>query len=376
MRIAIPKEYHPGELRVPMIPADVGSLAAHGASVEIEAGMGETAGYRDSDYREAGAGVNPDRRGLITAADVILRVRKPPLEEVAWMREKSVHISFLDPFKEKELLERMLAGGVSAISMEMIPRISRAQKMDALTSQANLAGYVAVILASNHLNRIIPMMMTAAGTIAPSRVFVIGVGVAGLQAIATARRLGARVSAFDTRPAVEEQVQSLGAKFLKVDLGETGETKGGYARALTPEQLAKQREAMMKQCAVSDVVITTAQVFGKKAPLIVTDDMIAAMREGSVIVDLAAESGGNVEGTVPDQVVVVHGVKVIGLENLPGRVAVHASQMYSSNLKSFVAEYWNDGTKSLVLPMDDEIIRGCLITHEHKIFSELLKSMT
>ncbi len=291
------------------------------------------------------------------------------------MREKSVHISFLDPFKEKELLERLLAGGVSAISMEMIPRISRAQKMDALTSQANLAGYVAVILAANHLNRIIPMMMTAAGTIAPSRVFVIGVGVAGLQAIATARRLGARVSAFDTRPAVEEQVQSLGAKFLKVDLGETGETKGGYARALTPEQLAKQREAMMKQCAVSDVVITTAQVFGKKAPLIVTDDMIAAMREGSVIVDLAAESGGNVEGTVPDQVVVVHGVKIIGLENLPGRVAVHASQMYSSNLKSFVLEYWNDATKSLVLPMDDEIIRGCLITHEHEIFSELLKSM-
>jgi NAD(P) transhydrogenase subunit alpha len=187
--------------------------------------------------------------------------------------------------------------------------------------------------------------------------------------------LGARVSAFDTRPAVEEQVQSLGAKFLKVDLGETGETKGGYARALTPEQLARQREAMMKQCAVSDVVITTAQVFGKKAPLIVTDDMIAAMREGSVIVDLAAESGGNVEGTVPGQEVVVHGVKIIGLENLPGRVAVHASQMYSSNLKSFVLEYWNDATKSLVLPMDDEIIRGCLITHEHEIFSELLKSM-
>jgi len=247
--------------------------------------------------------------------------------------------------------------------------------MDALTSQANLAGYVAVILAANHLNRIIPMMMTAAGTIAPSRVFVIGVGVAGLQAIATARRLGARVSAFDTRAAVEEQVQSLGAKFLKVDLGETGETKGGYARALTSEQLVRQREAMMKQCAVSDVVITTAQVFGKKAPLIVTDDMIAAMREGSVIVDLAAESGGNVEGTVPDQVVVIHGVKVIGLENLTGRVAVHASQMYSSNLKSFVLEYWNDATKSLVLPMDDEIIRGCLITHKHAIFSELLKSM-
>jgi NAD(P) transhydrogenase subunit alpha len=375
MKIVIPKEYHPGELRVPMIPVDVKLLTDRGAAVEIESGMGETAGFNDSDYREVGAGINSNRHDLITSADVILRIRKPPLEEVTWLREKSVHVSFLDPFKEKELLESLASQGVSAVSMEMIPRISRAQKMDALTSQANLAGYVAIILAADRLNRILPMMMTAAGTIAPSRVFVIGVGVAGLQAIATARRLGARVSAFDTRPAVEEQVQSLGAKFLKVDLGETGETKEGYAKALTPEQLARQSEAMAKQCAISDIVVTTAQVFGRKAPLIVTDDMIAAMRAGSVIVDLAAESGGNVEGTVSDKEVVVHGVKIIGPGNLPGRVAVHASQMYSSNLKSFIMEYWNDDTKSLVLPMDDEIIRGCLVTHEHEIISELFKRM-
>lgn len=375
MKIAIPREYHPGELRIPMIPANVKLLTDRGATVEIESGMGETVGFSDSDYITAGAGVNHDRNDLIGSADVILRVRKPPLEEVTWLREKSIHISFLDPFKEKELLESLVSRGVSAVSMEMIPRISRAQKMDALTSQTNLAGYVAVILAADRLNTIFPMMMTAAGTIAPSRVFVIGVGVAGLHAIATARRLGARVDAFDTRPVVEEQVLSLGAKFLKVDLGETGETKDGYAKALTPEQLAKQCEAMAKQCAISDVVITTAQVFGRKAPLIVTKDMVAAMREGSVIVDLAAESGGNVEGTVPDQEVVVHGVKIIGLENLPGRVAVHASQMYSNNLTSFVTEYWDDDTKSFILPKDDEIIRGCLITHEHKIFSETLKSM-
>ena len=256
--------------------------------------------------------------------------------------------------------------------MEMIPRITRAQKMDVLSSQANLAGYVSVILAAERLDKILPMMMTPAGTISPAKVFVIGVGVAGLQAIATAKRLGARVEAFDTRPVVEEQVKSLGARFVKIDLGETGQTKDGYAKALTEEQLQMQRDGMAKVCASSDVVITTAQLFGRPAPQIVTAEMVRGMQKGSAIVDLAVEGGGNVAGSQIDQEVDVDGVRIIGLGNLPGKVAVHASQMFSSNLYNLVEEFWDTEEKRFDLNFENEIIKGCVITHQGEIVNEMI----
>ncbi|MEX2326108.1 MAG: NAD(P) transhydrogenase subunit alpha, partial [Pseudomonadales bacterium] len=264
---------------------------------------------------------------------------------------------------------------VSAVSMEMIPRTTRAQKMDALSSQANLAGYVMVILAASQLDRILPMMMTPAGTLSPAKVFVIGAGVAGLQAIATAKRLGARVTAFDTRPVVAEQVQSLGAKFLDIDLGETGQTKDGYARELTAEQLETQRQGMKAAIAESDVVITTAQVFGRPAPRIVTKDMVEAMKHGGVIVDMAVDSGGNVEGSKTDEIVQVGGVSIIGVSNLPSEVPKDASQMYSSNLFNFVMEFWDEEAKTFNLNLEDDIIKGCLITHDGAIVNETIKNL-
>jgi NAD(P) transhydrogenase subunit alpha len=305
---------------------------------------------------------------------MVLRLRKPPLEEIATLKKGCIHVSFLDPFNEDALVDEFTQCGVTAISMEMIPRTTLAQKMDALSSQANLAGYVAVILGSDRLNKVLPMMMTPAGTIAPSRVFIIGVGVAGLQAIATAKRLGARVEAFDTRPVVEEQVQSLGAKFVKVDLGETGETKDGYAKELTEEQQAMQREGMAKVCAQSDLVITTAQLLGRKAPVIVTKEMVESMKPGSIIIDLAVETGGNVEGSKVDEEVDVNGVTIVGLGNLPGRAAANASQMYSSNLGNLVEHFWDDEEKTFNLNFEDEIIQGCVVTHEGALYNEMIKN--
>jgi NAD(P) transhydrogenase subunit alpha len=295
------------------------------------------------------------------------------LEELDQIREGVIHVSFLDPFNEKELVQKFADRKISAISMELIPRTTRAQKMDALSSQANLAGYVAVITAANYLPKIFPMMMTAAGTITPARVFIIGAGVAGLQAIATAKRLGARVEAYDTRPVVEEQVKSLGAKFVKLNIGETGQTKDGYAKALTEEQLNNQREEMKKYCSSADIVITTAQVFGRKAPVIVTQDMVEAMSPGSVVVDLAVESGGNVEGVVADQVTEVNGVQVVGIANLPGRVANHASQVYSSNLVNLIEEFWDKDSKTFLLKREDDIIQGALVTCDGCIVNERVK---
>jgi NAD(P) transhydrogenase subunit alpha len=375
LRIAIPKEIYPNEMRVPIIPANAKELVKLGAEVEIESGMGSGSDYQDDDYVQVGVKVETNREALIRSADMVLRLRKPPIEEIDWLKEDTIHISYLDPFTEKEVIEKFLANKISAISMELIPRTTKAQKMDALSSQASLAGYVAAIVAANTLDKVFPMMMTPSGTIAPSKVFVIGAGVAGLQAIATSKRLGARVEAFDTRSVVEEQILSLGAKFVKVDLGETGQTKDGYAKALTPEQLQKQRDAMAKHCALADVVITTAQVFGRKAPVIVTHDMIKGMKAGSVIIDLAVESGGNVEGSKMGQEVNIAGVRIVGVENLPGKVAVHASQMYSSNLFNLISEFWNTETRDLNLDLEDEIIKGCLVTHQGNIVSETLKNM-
>jgi NAD(P) transhydrogenase subunit alpha len=372
MKISAPKEVHPGETRAPLTPAGAGKLAKLGAQVEVEAGIGAAAGFLDDDYVKAGATIAVDRKALVSAADIVLRLRKPPVAEIDWLKPNCIHASLLDPFNEKELVQKFAERGVSAISMEFIPRTTRAQKMDVLSSQANLGGYEAVILAARYSNKIFPMMTTAAGTILPAKVFIIGVGVAGLQAIATAKRLGAKVTAYDTRPAVEEQVKSLGAQFLKIDLGETGQTKDGYAKALTEEQILKQREAMKKTCGDSDVVISAAQVFGRRAPILVTEEMLNAMKPGSIVVDLAVETGGNVEGVVYDEVSDHNGVKIVGIANLAGRAPAHASQVYSENLVNLVSEFWDKNQKAFVLKLDDEIIKGCLVTHGGKIVNEKL----
>ena len=372
MNIAVPKEIHADESRVALIPEHVARLTKKGAQISVEAGIGKGLDISDDDYQKAGASPVVGREKLLQTADMVLRIRKPSLEEVALLKAGTIYVSLMDPFNERELMGAFMQHQVSAISMEMIPRITRAQKMDVLSSQANLAGYVAVIIAAERLSKIFPMMMTPAGTIAPARVFVIGVGIAGLQAIATAKRLGARVDAFDTRPVVEEQVKSLGSRFVRIDLGQTGQTKDGYAKALTTDQLKKQHEGMAKICAASDVVITAAQVFGKKAPQIITEDMIQGMSPGSVIVDMAVETGGNVAGSQPDQEVTINGVRIIGQANLPGEVALNASQMFSSNLYALVDEFWNEEEKRFVLDFEDEIIKGCLITHKGKVVNQVI----
>jgi len=375
MNITVMKETHPGETRVPMVPATVERLVKLGCEVVVESGTGLTCRFDDAAYAAAGATIAASREDLLRTADIVLRLRKPPLAEIPLMRRGAVHVSYLDPFNEVELVDALVAAGISAVSLEMIPRTTLAQKMDVLSSQANLAGYVAVLLGTAHLDKILPMMTTPAGTIKPAKVFVIGVGVAGLQAIATARRLGARVEAFDTRPVVEEQVKSLGAKFVKVDLGATGQTKDGYATQLTPEQVERQKQGMIKACAQADIVITTAQVFGRPAPRIVDRAMLAQMQPGSVIVDMAVETGGNVEGSELDKVMEIGGVKVVGLGNLPGKVALTASQMYSSNLGNFVAHFWDKETNTFRLNLEDDIIKGALITHDGALFSATYKSI-
>jgi H+-translocating NAD(P) transhydrogenase subunit alpha len=370
MNIFVARETTPGETRVPFIPASVQKLVKLGAQVVVEAGTGSTLGISDDNYTAAGATISTQPAADLRAADIVLRLRKPSIESLSGLKAGAIHVSYLDPFNEPVLIKAMAEKSITGVSLEMIPRTTIAQKMDVISSQANLGGYVSVILAAERISKIFPMMTTPAGTIAPAKVFIIGVGVAGLQAIATAKRLGALVEAFDTRPVVEEQVKSLGAKFVKVDLGETGQTKDGYAKALTEEQLALQRKAMAKHCAGADVVITTAQVFGRKAPVIVTKDMVAGMSPGSVVVDMAVETGGNVEGSVLNQEIDVNGVRIIGLGNLPGHVAVHASQMYSSNLYNFIEHFWDKKEKVFRLNLDDEILKGCTITHNGSIINE------
>lgn len=373
MKIFVPREVYPGETRVPLLPDAVKKLSAKGGEFTVETGLGSTLGIQDSAYSDAGASVSNDRAGQLAAADLVLRLRKPPAEEVATLKKGAIHISYLDPFNERDLTQALITQGVSVIAMEMIPRTTLAQKMDALSSQANLAGYYAVLLGAERFHAVLPMMMTPAGTLKPAHVFIIGVGVAGLQAIATAKRLGARVSAFDTRPVVEEQVQSLGAKFVKVDLGETGQTKDGYAKELTDEQKEKQKVAMAKEIAQADIVITTAQLFGRRAPLIVTEEMVRSMRPGSVVIDLAAESGGNVAGAKPGEDVIVNGVTIIGAENFAGKVPLHASQMYSANLSNLLDHFWDAEAKTLKLNLEDEIMDGCLIAHGGALRSEMIK---
>lgn len=376
MIVVVPKETHAGETRTALVPEHVAKLTGLGAKIEVESGLGLFCGHSDAEYARAGATVRTDRAAMVAAADLILQVRKPALDEVNAMREGAVCIALLDPFQSPDLIRALAARGVSAISMEMVPRSTRAQKMDVLSSQASLAGYAAVIVAAGQSGKIFPMMMTPAGTIKPVKVFIIGAGVAGLQAIATAKRLGAKVEAFDTRPVVEEQVKSLGAKFVKIDVGETGQTEGGYAKALTDEQLKLQREGMARVCAESDIVITTAQVFGRRAPVLLTSEMLDAMKPGSVVVDLAVESGGNVEGVVSDQIIERKGVKIVGIASLPGRVPVHASQMYSSNITALLTEFWDREAQALKLHLDDDILKSCVVTHGGRILNEKLATAT
>ncbi|QXD23728.1 NAD(P) transhydrogenase subunit alpha [Opitutia bacterium ISCC 51] len=373
----IPKSKINGENRTALTPDSAGKLISLGLSLNAEPGIGIKSGYKDNDYVAAGVAIASDDSTL-GSADLVLGLDLPTPELISQMKEGSLFVGYLDPFFNLELLKAFATAKVNAISMEMIPRTTLAQKMDVLSSQMNIAGYFAVIKGAERLNKVLPMMMTPAGTISPCRVFVIGVGVAGLQAIATAKRLGARVEAFDTRPVVEEQVKSLGAKFVKIDLGETGQTDQGYAKALTPEQIEMQQQGMAKICAQSDIVITTAKLFGRKAPTLVTKTMIEGMKPGSVIVDLAAAGGGNVEGTVlNEEAITDNGVIIVGDGCLEGQAAYHASQVYASNIANLLEHFWDPESKSLKLNLDDEIMQGCLLTHNgevrHPTFIEKLK---
>ena len=372
MQIFFPKEEGP-ETRATILPEVAKKFIDLGIDVVVETQIGSKIFNSDEMYSLVGAKISSDRLVSNAEADIVCRINKPNKEEIASLKKGSIHISFLDPFNESELVNEFASSQITAISMELVPRITRAQKMDALSSQANLGGYSAVIEASKTLLKSFPMMMTAAGTISPSRVFVIGVGVAGLQAIATAKRLGARVDAFDTRPIVEEQVQSLGAKFAKIDIGETAETGQGYAKELTPDQIALQQEGMKEICGQSDVVITTAQVFGRPAPRIVSREMVEAMKPGSVIVDMAVATGGNVEGSIVDEHVVHNGVTIIGMSNLPGSAAINASQMYGNNLFNMIEEYWDSENKTFNFDLTDEILKGCVVTHQGEIVNEMVK---
>ena len=370
MLLFIPKEIHPGETRVSFVPQTVNRLVKMGLDVMIERDVGFGAGHRDSEYEKAGARVAADRISALEQADIVVRVRKPPLEEARRMKNGCIHLSFLDAYRETALVDAFAAGHVSAVSIDLIPRSLAAQGMEALSAQANLAGYVAVIMAAERLNKIFPMLITPAGTIAPAWVFIIGAGVAGLQAIATAKRLGARVWAYDTRPVVEPQVESLGAEFIDIDLGDTGEPADEPPKRLTSEQLEKQRDALAGVCARADVVIVTAMVAGKNGPCVITRDTIGQMRPGSVIIDLESERGGSVEGVELDKEVTIEGVRIVGLGNLPAKVSAHASQMYSANVANFVQTFWNSEKKAVELDLDNEIIKSCLVTHGGAIVNE------
>jgi len=379
MKIGIPKETYPGENRVALIPAAVPPLVKAGHEVLLEAGAGAPAGFPDKDYADKGAKLASSRSEVFGGADVVLQVRaggsnpEAGAADHALMRAGQAVIAFLDPLTTKEATEALARTGVSAFSMELMPRITRAQSMDALSSMATIAGYKAVLMAAMELPRMFPMMMTAAGTIAPAHVFVVGAGVAGLQAIASARKLGAKVEAYDVRPAVKEQIQSLGAKFveLPIEAGDA-EDKGGYAKVQDEAFYRRQREMMTKVVAASDVVITTAAIPGKKSPVLVTADMVRGMAPGSVIVDLAAERGGNCELTRADERVVEHGVTILGPTNLATTVPYHASQMYSKNITTFLAHLIKDG--AIQTGTDDEIVRETLVTRGGQIVHERVKN--
>ncbi len=380
MIAGILKESFPDEKRVALIPPDVPGLSKAGAEIIIESEAGTAAGFPNETYREKGARIAEKRGDVFASSDVLLMVRgaganpQAALSDIQLMKEGQIVIGLLDPFSTPELVQELAKRGVSSFAMELIPRITRAQSMDSLSSMATITGYKAVLLAAEELPRMFPMLMTASGTIVPARVFVVGAGVAGLQAIATSRRLGAIVQAYDIRPASREQVISLGAKFVEMELEtEKTEDKGGYAKAMDEEFYRKQREMMSRVVSESDVVITTAAVPGKKAPILITEEMVKGMKPGSVIVDVAAERGGNCELTEAGKTIKKHGVTISGPANLPATVPYHASQMYSKNVSNFLLLLVKDG--KLTIDMEDEILRETLVTHEGEIVNAHIREM-
>ncbi|HAJ96595.1 MAG TPA: NAD(P)(+) transhydrogenase (Re/Si-specific) subunit alpha [Ruminococcus sp.] len=370
-QILVCREKDPLETRVALIPADIKKLASMGFSFKVVSGAGLKSGFSDEEYQKAGAVIIREEKDGYDA-EIVLRILKP--DSIDGLKPDTLHLSYLDPFNEKKLLHEFAVRKIQAVSLEMIPRTTLAQKMDVHSSQTSLAGYVAVVNAAARLPKILPMMVTPSGTINPARVFIIGVGVAGLQAIATAKRLGARVDAFDTRPVVEEQVKSLGASFVKIDLGEMGQTAQGYAKELTPEQIRKQQEAQAKVCERSNIVITTAKVFGRKAPRLISKEVLDRMQPGSVVVDMAVSTGGNVEGSkLFEEVITDNGVIIMSGDLLERQVPYDASKMLSGNFTAFLTHFYNKETKEFEVNLNDEIMKGCLLTKDGQIIHERFK---
>ncbi len=371
-KVLVCKETLAAETRVALIPDDIKKLSGMGFEFTVVSGAGLKSGIKDSDYEKVGAKIIASEQEGLKDAEIVVRILKP--ESAKGMSEGALHVSYLDPFNEKDLLKEFASEKIQAVSLEMIPRTTLAQKMDVQSSQTSLAGYVAVLNAAARLPKILPMMVTPAGTINPARCFIIGVGVAGLQAIATAKRLGARVDAFDTRPVVEEQVKSLGGNFVKIDLGEMGQTSQGYAKELTPEQIAKQQEAQAKVCEKSNIIITTAKVFGRKAPVLIKKDVIERMQPGTVIVDMAVSTGGNVEGSDPTKEVITdNGVIILPGDELERQVPWDASKMLSGNISAFLTHFYNKESKEFEVNLSDEIMKGCLLTKDGAIIHERFK---
>lgn len=372
-KVLVCKEKDARETRVALIPDDVKKLVPLGFECKVVSGAGAKSGFSDDAYVAAGATVVASEADGYGDSDIVVRIMKP--DSIAGIKKDTLHLSYLDPFNEKDLLNEFAAAGIQAVSLEMIPRTTLAQKMDVQSSQTSLAGYVAVLNAAARLPKILPMMVTPAGTITPARVFIIGVGVAGLQAIATAKRLGARVDAFDTRPVVEEQVRSLGASFVKIDLGEMGQTAQGYAKELTPEQIAKQKEAQAKVCEKANIVITTAKVFGRKAPRLIEKNVLDRMQPGSIVVDMACGTGGNVEGSrLFEDVVTDNGVTIMSGDLLERQVPYDASKMFSGNITAFLTHFYDKETRELKVNLADDIMKGCLLTQGGAIIHERFKA--
>ena len=374
MRVAVLKETRSAENRVALVPLGVKDLVKQGLTVTVQTGAGETSGVSDLMYQDAGAEIAASAQETLEDAKLILVVNPPSSNELAHLSEGSILVGFLDPLSDPDLVSRLIELKVTGISMELVPRITRAQSMDALSSQATVAGYKAVLLAANHLPKFLPMFTTAAGTIRPAKALILGAGVAGLQAIATARRLGAIVEAFDVRPAVKEQVESLGASFLESEEEVTAEGEGGYAKELTEDQHSKELELIGSALIDTDIVITTAQIPGRKAPVLITEDMVKTMKYGSVIVDLAAESGGNCELSEAGETVLAHGVQILGPSNLPTSIPVHSSQMYSKNIVTLISEFISDDGQ-LQLDFENDVVGPSTVTHGGEVQNERVQSV-
>ena len=372
MKIGIPREIYEGEKRVAIVPKMATQLLKEGHEVFIEANAGEGAYFTDIEYDRIGAIIVENAQLLYSEVNVIMKVQPPQREEVEMMRDSSIYIGFLSSVLDDEFLNLINKKSITSFAMEFIPRISRSQSMDALSSMASIAGYRAVLIAAQHLGKFFPLMMTAAGTIPPAKVLVVGAGVAGLQSIATARRLGARVEAFDTRPAVREQVESLGAQFIEMELVADAETATGYAKEMTEEFMKKEREIIGERAAQNHVVITTAQLIGKKAPTLITEEMVERMQEGSVIIDLAAEQGGNCEITEPGKNICRHGVTICGVLNLPSTLPIDASAMYSRNITQFFKHLYNGENRKL--DFEDKITKSSCVTHNGEIVNDYVRN--